>query len=143
MAKKRSPRDWREARRLRGRELVLGGRSQSEVAEILGVTRGAVSQWMKAARDGGEEALRYKPASGRPPDLDDTDVRVLVAALQAGAELFGFRGDVWTRARVAQLIHFLFDRRYHPAHAGRILKRAGWTPQKPIRRARQRDEAAI
>ena len=67
----------------------------------------------------------------------------LVALLLEGAEAFGFRGDVWTCRRVAQLIRDPFAVSYHPAHVSRILAHLGWTPQKPIIRATQRDEAAL
>ena len=60
-----------------------------------------------------------------------------------GAEHFGFRGDVWTQPRVAQLIKRIFGVSYHPAHVGRLLKQLGWSRQKPVTRASQRDEAAI
>ena len=65
------------------------------------------------------------------------------ALLQPGAEAYGFRGQVWTRARVAVVIRLAFGVSYHPVHVGRLLKAIRWSPQKPVRRARQRDEAAI
>ena len=63
--------------------------------------------------------------------------------MAAGAEAYGFRGAVWTRQRVAQVIHREFGVRYHPAHVSRLLRAIGWSRQKPIQRASQRDEAAI
>ena len=63
--------------------------------------------------------------------------------LARGAEAFGFRGAVWTAGRVATVIKREFGVRYHPNHVGKLLRAAGWTAQKPIRRATQRDEAAI
>jgi hypothetical protein len=73
-------------------------------------------------------------ASGRPvtPDF-----------LWHGAEAYGFRGEVWTCTRVAQVIEWEFGIRYHKDHVSRLLKDLGWTPQIPITRAVQRDEAAI
>jgi transposase len=63
--------------------------------------------------------------------------------LRQGAEAFGFRGAVWTCRRVAGLIAEQFGVRYHRAHVSRLLRRLGWTPQKPIIRATQRDAEAI
>jgi transposase len=63
--------------------------------------------------------------------------------LACGAQAFGFLGEVWTRRRVAQLIHDEFGVRYHPAHVSRLLKQIGWSPQRPLVRASQRDDAAI
>ena len=59
------------------------------------------------------------------------------------AEAWGFRGDRWTRARVAQLLRREFGVRYHPAHVSRLLAQWGWTRQQPKRLATQRDDAAI
>ena len=67
----------------------------------------------------------------------------LPSLLARGAEAFGFIGEVWTAKRVAAVIREEFGVRYHPDHVGRLLRTAGWSPQKPIRRATQRDEAAI
>ncbi len=109
----------------------------------LGVTPGAVSQWVKRARHGGVAALRHRPASGRPPRLTATQRSQLPRLLARGATAFGFQGAVWTTKRVAAVIQQVFGVRYHPAHVSRLLRTLGWSPQKPIQRATQRDEAAI
>jgi transposase len=75
--------------------------------------------------------------------LDAQQHAQLVALLLEGPAVFGFRGEVWTCQRVAHVIQVQFGVVYHPAHVSRILAHLGWTPQKPIIRARQRDEAAI
>jgi transposase len=67
----------------------------------------------------------------------------LLDLLARGAEAFGFLGEVWTAKRVAAVIRDEFRVRYHPDHVGRLLRAADWSPQKPMRRATQRDEAAI
>src|SRR5205807_1788602 len=67
----------------------------------------------------------------------------LPALLAKGAEAFGFRGDLWTTPRIADLIHRQFAVHYHPAHVSRILRDLGWSPQQPEERATQRDEEAI
>jgi transposase len=63
--------DWREGRRLRAFELKEEGWSQQEIADALGVSKGAVSQWMKRARQGGVQALKRRPAPGAPPRLSE------------------------------------------------------------------------
>jgi transposase len=60
-----------------------------------------------------------------------------------GPESYGFRGDVWTCARVARVIEEEFGAHYHKDHVSRLLKELHWTPQVPIKRAIQRDEEAI
>jgi transposase len=67
----------------------------------------------------------------------------LIELLRQGAEAHGFLGEVWTRRRVAQLIKDEFAISYHPTHVGRLLRQIDWTPQRPIVRAAQRDEAAV
>lgn len=137
------PTDWREGRRLRAWELHQQGWTQEHIAQAFGVTQGAVSQWLKRASLQGPPSLRAHPAPGAQPRLDPEQRAQLVALLLEGAEAFGFRGDVWTCPRVTQLIKDQFAVSYHPAHVSRILQQLGWTPQKPIIRATQRDEEAI
>ena len=94
--------DWREGRRLRAWELKQLGWSQQRIAEALGVSKGAVSQWMKRARDGGgAEALRRRPAPGARPRLSEQQRARLPELLARGAEAHGFRGEAWTCERVA------------------------------------------
>ena len=137
------PQDWKEGRRLRALELSEQGWKAIRIAEALGVTRGAVSQWLKAAREGGRAALRRRPRLGHPPKLTEEQRRQLPDLLVKGAEAYGFVGDVWTTARVAEVIRREFNVRHHPAHVSRLLAAIRWTQQKPIRRASQRNEAAI
>lgn len=145
MDKKRAMKaqDWREARRLRAWELKEKGWSQKAIAEALGVSKAAVSEWMRRGRAGGPEALRTQPKSGAPRRLTDEQWARLPTLLKQGAQHFGFRGEVWTRRRVASVIEREFGVRYSLTHVGRILKALRWSSQKPVERAEQRDEAAI
>jgi transposase len=138
-----APRDWREGRRLRALELHEAGWSGKGIAAALGVTAGAVSQWLKRAREGGREALRSHPPPGPTAKLTDAQRAALPDVLAKGAEAYGFVGDVWTTKRIAVVIKRAFVVSYHPAHVSRLMRRIGWTVQKPIRRASQRDEAKV
>ena len=60
-----------------------------------------------------------------------------------GPEAFGFDTELWTLARIAAVIEQLTGVRYHPGHVWRLLRRLGWSPQRPARRATERDEAEI
>ncbi len=136
--------DWREGRRLRAWELHEQGWSQSQIAVALGVTSGAVCQWMRRAREGGgPEALRKRKAPGGQPRLWAEQQSQSLRWLAEGAQAHGFRGDVWTRKRVAVLIEQGLGLRYHPGHVSKLLQSWGWSSQKPEKRARQQDEAAI
>jgi transposase len=135
--------DWREGRRLRAFELKERGWKQTKIAEALGVSEGAVSQWMKRAREQGVEGLRHKPPPGATPRLSEQERAELPELLARGAEAHGFRGDVWTCERVAIVIRREFGVRYHPAHVSRLVRKLELSLQKPMRRANQRDEEAI
>ncbi len=135
--------DWREGRRLRAWELKQEGWKQHEIAEALGVSKGAVSQWMRRGREGGVEGLKRKIAPGAPRRLNEEERAELPELLARGAPEHGFRGEVWTCQRVAEVIHRHFGVRYHPAHVSRLVRTLGLSLQKPQRRANQRDEEAI
>jgi transposase len=135
--------NWREGRRLRAWELSQKGWPQHRIAEALGVTKGAVSQWLSRARTEGPQALRHRKPPGRRSKLTHQQWLQVLDLLAQGAEAFGFRGDVWTQPRVAQIIRRHFGVQYHPSQVGRILNQYGWSRQQPVQRAAQRDEAAI
>ena len=135
--------NWREARRFRAWELKQKGWKQSEIAEALGVTASAVSQWVKRAREGSIEALRSRRGGGPKPRLTAEQLEKLPELLAKGPGAYGFRGEVWTRARVGRVIKQAFGVSYTPMHVGRLLSKIEWTRQKPIERASQRDEATI
>jgi transposase len=141
--KSTSPQDWREGRRMRAWELHEQGWKQKAIAAALGVTEGAVSQWFKRAKTQGREVLRHQPAPGATPKLSPEQRAQLPAELSKGAEAFGFRGQVWTTARVAVMIKQQFGVSYHPAHCSRLLRSIKYSQQTPIQKATQRDEAAI
>jgi transposase len=134
---------WREARRKRAFELKQHRWKQCEIGEALGVSPAAVSQWLAHMREYGMEAWRAKPRPTGPSKLAADQWRLIPEFLSHGAEAYGFRGECWTCARVATVIGEEFGVWYHKAHVSRLLKRLQWTPQMPIERAAQRDEALI
>ena len=125
--------------------MYLKGRgwSQRDIAEALDVSEVSVSRWLAEARANGPESLRARLAPGASPRLSPEQKQLIPELLWHGPESYGFRGRVWTRARVAKVIEWEFGIRYHKGHIGRLLKNLGWTPQQPIKRAIQRDEDAI
>ena len=137
------PLTWREGRRRQAWALAQAGWKQATIAAALGVTQGAVSQWLKRARAGGADALRAHPPPGPTPKLSAPQCTQLVALLTQGATAHGWHGNVWTTKRVAALIATHFGVHYHPAHVSRLLRRLGWSVQKPIVRATQRDADAV
>ena len=125
------PKDWRERRRLRAWELYEQRWKQKDIAAAIGVTEGAVSQWISKAKTQGVQALRHQPPPGAQPKLSPEQWAQLPALLMQGAEAFGFRGQVWTTARVAEMIKRQFGVSYHPAHCSRLLRTIKHSQQKP------------
>jgi transposase len=119
------------------------GWSQRAIAEALDVSEVTVSRWLARARAGGLQALQSRPRPGPVPKLTPEQKGLIPEFLWHGAEAYGFRGDVWTCARIARVLEEEFGTRYHRGHVGRLLRELHWTPQVPIRRAIQRDEGAI
>ena len=114
------------------------------MTEALGVTRGAVSQWVSRARDGGAEALRRREPPGEGQSkLNAAHWPGFPDCWSWGPPPQGFAGEIWTRRRVAQVIEREFGVSYDPSHVGRILKGCGFSLQKPALRTAQRDEEAI
>jgi len=128
---------------LRALHLKQQGWYQRDIADALGVSEETVSRWLARARDAGAEALLARPAPGRPPKLSAAQKGLIPEFLWHGPEAYGFRGEVWTRARIARVIEEELGVRYHKGHVGRLLQELRWTPQVPITRAIQRDEEAI
>src|ERR1700738_361675 len=120
-----------ERRRRRAVETLRRGESPSTIARILGIDRSSLYRWHIAAARG-PDALAAKPHPGPTPRLSDDQLRDLERLLEQGAKAHGWPNQLWTAARVAQLIRRHFDVSYHPDHVRRFLRvRLGWTSQKP------------
>ena len=129
-------------RRLAGR-LLQEGKGVRETARLVGASPSSVFRWKSALEEGGLEALAAKPHPGRPARLTAEQKEALLEILRQGPLAAGFATDLWTLARVTKVIENHFGVKYHPGRVWHILRGLGWTPQKPERRARERDEAAI
>ena len=123
-AENAEPLDWRERRRLRAWELHEQGWSQRRIAAELGVTQGAIYQWLKRVREKGSiEALRHHPAPGRRTALTDSQIKEIPALLARGPQAFGFRSSKWTYAQIATVLKQVFGVSYHSAHICRLLQK--------------------
>jgi transposase len=132
-----------EQRRLQAGRLLRQGVSKAEVARQLRVAPSSVSGWAKRLEQGGLAALKSRGRWGRRRGLDDRQRQQLAKALQAGALAAGFATELWTLPRIGVVIQRLFGRRYSDSQVWRILRSMGFSPQRPSRRALERDEAAI
>lgn len=127
-------------RRAQGLALLAAGKRTVEVAERLGVTDRTVRRWRQEAK---RPKRRAKRAPGRPSRLSAAQLRRLERELKRGAYAHGYAEDYWTLDRVAQVIWQVFGVRYHPSSVWHILRRLGWSSQRPQRVALQRDDQAV
>ena len=132
-----------ESRRLQAIDLLRSGFRPVDVARRLGVDRRSVRRWKRAYRLRGKAGLRARPNTGRPSSLDARQRRRLERVLLKGARAIGFDTDLWTCPRIAVMIRRTFNIGYHVDHISRLMRSLGWTPQRPERRATERDEEGI
>jgi transposase len=132
-----------EARRRLAVRRVGEGVTQAQVAAVLGVSERAVRMWVAAHRAGGDDGLRAKPHPGRKPLLTPAQEAEVLGWLAEKPTAHGFRTDLWTARRVADLIHRRLGVRFHPGYLREWLTRRGYTPQKPAKRARERNPEAV
>lgn len=132
-----------EARRRLAVALLSDGKTIGEVMATLGVSESSVKRWKRAVREGGPAALAARPHPGPRPRLDARQKAQLVKLLLAGPLAAGYLTNLWTCSRVKAMILRHFGVTYHDCHVWRLLRQLKWTPQKPRRRALERDEAAI
>jgi transposase len=100
-------------------------------------------RWRDERRARGDNALKAKPAPGRPPRLSPPQKQRLLTLLLRGAIANGYRTELWTTARIGEIIQRAFGVQYHRDHVGRLMACLRWSYQKPVRRAIERDEQAI
>jgi transposase len=109
----------------------------------LGVSRTAVSLWNQIYQRDGPKGLKARPHPGPAPKLTAKQCGKLAQLLLKGPLAHGYRTDLWTLPRVAEVIRKHFGVRYDQSGVWHLLRRMGWSCQKPERRARERDEKAI
>ena len=132
-----------ERRRRRAVGLMNRGESPTDIARILGVCSTSLYRWQAIARTS-PDGLAARPHPGPTARLTADQMTQLETLLKQGPKAHGWRTELCTAARVAELIARHFATRFHPEHVRKILKRRlKWTSQKPQRKARERDEVAI
>ena len=129
---------------MRAADLLERGVIPAEIARRVGVAHQVVSEWRKAWRQGGREALRSAGPAGRKSKLSAEQLGQVENALVNGAAANGYQTDVWTLPRVAEVIQHVTGVSYHPGHVWYVLRdQLDWTCQRPARRAIERNDEAI
>jgi transposase len=132
-----------EDRRRRALTLLDEGLSLNAVGRRIGCAPSSVMHWRDMRRRGGEKALKVRSSPGRPHKLSLARCRLLLKLLLAGAMASGYQTQLWTTARMAEVIRKKFRVVYHRDHVGRLMHRLGWSHQKPQKRALERNEGEI
>jgi len=114
-----------------------------EVAEEVGCAPGSVSRWEMMFDESGTKGLDAIPNSGGVSRLERRDKALLEKILIEGPRKHGHADGVWTLKRVRDLIAKRFRVRYHISHVHRLMYEMGFSPQKPLVRALERNETAI
>jgi transposase len=135
--------DELEYRRRLAVDRVSEGYSTREVADFLGVDPSTVRRWLAAYRDRGDGGLVVRPVSGRPSKLTPTQEKIALRWLTESPTHHGFETELWTAARLGQLIREEFGVGLNPRYLSTWVRDRGFTPQKPQRVARERDPKAI
>ncbi len=132
-----------EKRRFEAMRLLDQGHNQSETARRLKVARQTVSAWRRQYREQGAAGLRQAGRAGRKPLLDAAQRERLTSLLLEGPQAHGFPTPLWSCPRVARLIGDEFGVDYHEGHVWKILRALDWSPQRPVGKARERNEEQI
>ena len=135
--------DALEQRRLKAFALLKQGTHQAEVARQVGVHRQSVSRWAKQVEESGRAGLKKAGRAGRKPRLSEANLKVIERELKRGPQALGYETDLWTLARVADLIEQRCGVRFTVGHVWWLLGKLGWSCQRPTGRALQRDDNSI
>jgi transposase len=128
---------------MRAASLLAKGLSQSEVARRVGAHRQSVSKWASELKSKGRAGLKKAGRAGRKPRLSAEQISRIEHVLNRGPQALGYETSLWTANRIVHLIEQEFRVSYHPGHVWKILRRLGWSCQRPADRALERNEKAI
>lgn len=133
-----------EERRIKAvQEVIKEGLAPAAVARKYKVEVGTLYRWIGKFRQDKKLGLKSRPTPGAPRRLTDAQLAKLEKLILVGAKAAGFPNDLWTCARIAELIKQEFGVQYHFNHVGKILSGMGWSPQRPEKRAIERDDKRI
>lgn len=132
-----------EARRLKAAAYFKEGKPQIWVAKHFNVSRPTVHDWYHRWNKKGINALKATKPSGVKPKLLKSKLAPVEKILLRGPLKSGYPTDLWTLPRIAEVIKKETMISYHPGHVSKIMHMLGWSSQRPVRRARERDEKVI
>lgn len=130
-------------KRVRAGRLLQKGKTPAEIALDVGVARQTVYTWRALFNEGGIDALRGVPLRGRPTKLNELQREELRRAILQNPTEHGFGTELWTLKRVGVVIKRLHGVSFSLAQIWRILGSLGFSPQKPDKRAIERNEDVV
>jgi len=133
---------YRVARRLHAVLLNHQRHTSGQIADVLGAPRSKVSLWLGQYERYGWEALLEGHRSGRPKELSLAQLSQLDGVIDSGPIAYGFSTGVWTSPMIARVIAEEFQVHYHPGHVRKVLKRMGFSVQRPRRQLAKADPVA-
>lgn len=137
------PAEFLEKRRREAVRRIKTGESFRAVASVMRASLSSVVRWCQAHRKKGTLGLNSRPTPGRPSRLSAPQKRRLEKVLARGPLKAGYSTDLWTLKRVGEIVRNEFDVSYTLPNLWHVMAGLGWSCQKPEKRARDRDEAAI
>lgn len=132
-----------KARRMKAARMYAAGKSQAEVARKLGVSRQSACRWYWSWQQGGKDALEGAGRAGRRPRLCEEQLKGIERALREGPQAHGYNTQLWTLSRLSDVIKKLTGICYHRGHVWKLMRKMGWSLQRPAKRAKERNDPAI
>lgn len=124
---------YRVSNRIKAVLLNGDGKSSSEIATILNVSREITSKWLKIYEQQGVDGLLEGHRPGRPTRLSDVQKIILCDIVDSGPVAYGYSTGVWTSTVIAEVIREEFSVDYHPGHVRKLLAEFGYSVQSPKR----------
>lgn len=123
---------------------IREGQDVSRVAAAYGINVRSVFRWLADFANGGQNALLAKPIPGRPPKVNEEEMRWLAKAVRENTPLqYKFAFGLWTLSLIAALIEREFGKKLSLASVSRIMKLLGFSAQKPLYQAWQQDATRV
>ena len=124
---------YRVSNRIKAIILNHDGKTSSEIAEVLNVTREATSNWLKTYEQQGVDGLLEGHRPERPGKLSEVQKIILCDIVDSGPVAYGYSTGVWTSTVISEVIRDEFDVDYHPGHVRKLLAEFGYSVQSPKR----------
>lgn len=136
-------RDVLEHLRIQAIRLWKKGKTVEEISDFFGVTLGAIYKWIKIYKLKGLKALKRRKAPGAMPKLSKEELKKLLKVLTKSPDEYGYGTQLWDCKKVGKIIQDKFNKKIHNTNIWRLLKKLGFSYQKPEKIALQKDSKKV